>query len=135
MRPEKEPTMPSDINNWIGCPICRQQNSFSGIGHWAWHNVCRAELNPVALVAFIEGRKLGEAGDSIVRYVITVTGMNIAAMRKALAEEAAESATSLPARVGSPDEGTLIGSATSTSSSLGVLTGIETARQTDERKS
>jgi hypothetical protein len=75
-------------NDWIGCRICRQQNSFSGIGHWAWHNYCRAELNPIALIEFIERNRHADAADRILRYVVAVTGMDLKAARLALDEEA-----------------------------------------------
>jgi hypothetical protein len=61
------------------CEICRLQD---GRACWAWHKFCRAELNPIALIQFIEGQKLGVAGDVIVGYVSAVTGMDIKAFRE-----------------------------------------------------
>lgn len=70
-------------NDWIDCRICRQQNSFSGIGHWAWHRFCREELNPIAMIQRIERQDLGAAGHALIGYVVAVTGMDIASARAA----------------------------------------------------
>lgn len=75
------------LNSWIDCPICRSQNSFSGIGHWAWHQFCRAELNPIAMIQHIESMRLGIGGASLIGYIATVTGMDLDAARKALRDE------------------------------------------------
>lgn len=88
------------MNDWIGCPICRQQNSFSGIGHWRWHNFCRNELNPIALIEFIERNNQADAADKILRYVVAITGMDLKAVRFALDEEQAD-----PARLTTVDKG------------------------------
>lgn len=74
-------------NEWIDCAICRQQNSFSGVGHWAWHRFCRAEVNPIALIAFIDRNSQPDAADKILRYVVAITGMNLKAVRQAMDEE------------------------------------------------
>jgi hypothetical protein len=77
------PTGPPSTS-WIQCPICRQQNSFGG-GHWAWHQFCRAELNPIALVEWMDGVALTPEVKRIMQYVVAVTGMDVAAARAALA--------------------------------------------------
>jgi len=73
---------------WIECPICRQQNSFGGVGHWAWHNHCRAELNPVAFVQWLQGMDDRISGAKlkagIIAYVAMVTGMDTATAMAAL---------------------------------------------------
>ena len=71
-------------NDWINCRICRQQNSFSGIGHWAWHKFCVNEINPIALIQFIEQNGNADAADKILRYVVAITGMDLKAVRAAL---------------------------------------------------
>ncbi len=81
---------PSTPNDWIACPICRQQNSF-GCGHWAWHRFCLAELNPVAFVQWLDGLDYGisQVGlkARIMGYVATVTGMDLQATLEALKHE------------------------------------------------
>lgn len=73
-------------NAWIECAICRQQNSFSGVGHWAWHDFCRAEINPIALIEFIDRNSQADAADKILRYVVAITGMDLKAVRAAMDE-------------------------------------------------
>jgi hypothetical protein len=58
------------------CEICRMSGQSVC---WAWHKFCRADLNPVALIQFIERQRLGVGGDVIVGYVYAVTGMDIPA--------------------------------------------------------
>jgi len=85
---------------WTQCPICRQQNSFGG-GHWAWHEHCRAELNPVAFVQWLQGMDDRISGAKlkagIIGYVAMVTGMDTATAMAAL-QDVESANVSAPAR-------------------------------------
>lgn len=56
-----------------------------GLGHWAWHNLCRAELNPVALYAFVRHAEFGDAGQRIAEHIAAVTGLDIAKVEQEIA--------------------------------------------------
>lgn len=76
---------PVEIQMSRDCAICRGQGTT--FGHWAWHEVCRAELNPVALIQFIDSGPQLMATRRIREYIIGVTGMDVDAAKKALATE------------------------------------------------
>lgn len=118
-------------NDWINCRICRQQNSFVGVGHWAWHNFCQSEINPIALIEFIERNNQADAADKILRYVVAITGMNLKAVRAALDEGRLD-----PARFTPLEEGKAIGSATEELTTLrSLLQTTEAARPLPDRSS
>ena len=70
------------------CEICRLQRGFAA--HWAWHDYCRAELNPLALVQWIE-HSFPTMGGPIVQHIVAVTGMDYDAAKQALSDEAGSS--------------------------------------------
>jgi DNA adenine methylase len=69
------------------CGICRMQNAGvrTGLGHWKWHNLCRAELNPVALYAFVSRSTFGEAGKQIAAHIAAVAGMDVPQIEQEIA--------------------------------------------------
>lgn len=69
------------------CEICRSQCGVAA--HWRWHDYCRAELNPLALVQFIESLPTRDTASSIaiVGYVVAVTGMDYGAAKQAWVDE------------------------------------------------
>ena len=68
------------------CAICRMQRCPPG-SHWAWHDYCRSELNPIALVGVLDLMPRTDEVAQIRRYVIAVTGMDVDAARAAIAAE------------------------------------------------
>lgn len=61
------------------CEVCYRQC------HAAWHQVARAELNPIALIQFVERLDAGHVlSKAIVGWVLAVTGIDEAKMRAAL---------------------------------------------------
>lgn len=56
------------------CGICRMQRL--GDGHWRWHDFARAELNPIALVQFIDSLPDSEAKTRIRGYVVGCSGLD-----------------------------------------------------------
>lgn len=84
----KPPPPPAPPSKRVGgeadcCAVCRRQS------HAKWHTFCRGEINPVALIEYIEAIKGGSVGDVIIGYVKRVTGLDVPAMQKALDEERA----------------------------------------------
>jgi len=54
-------------------------------GHAKWHDLAKSSLNPIALIEFIERVPVSpDAGPSILRYVLAVTGIDRAEMDAAL---------------------------------------------------
>jgi hypothetical protein len=72
---------PASAGQTIDCPICRMQGIGPG-GHWAWHRFCRAELNPIALYAFVKSPAFGEAGQKIAANIAALAGMDVAVVEK-----------------------------------------------------
>ncbi len=68
------------------CPICRMQGSPIG-AHWAWHNVCRGELNPVALLGVLERLEQTPEVIRVRDYVVLVTAMDVSAARTAVSSQ------------------------------------------------
>src|SRR4051812_17623457 len=56
----------------------------------AWHRIARGEINPVALIQFIEGLGPGYVQDVVIGYVLAVTAIDEPAMREALRLEMEE---------------------------------------------
>jgi hypothetical protein len=66
------------------CDICRMQQA-GPVAHWAWHRFCRAELNPVALYAYVTRAAHGEVGAQIGKHIAAVTGMDVFAIEQEIA--------------------------------------------------
>lgn len=69
------------------CAICRQQRSY-GVACWAWHRFCQCELNPVALIAWIDALPQTDEVKRIRGYVVAVTGMDERAALEAVKAQA-----------------------------------------------
>ena len=77
--------MSEDVASKVKCKICRGQGT--QFGHWAWHNFCQEELNPVALLERIDSGPMTPEVSRLREYIIGVTGMNVQAAKAALKEE------------------------------------------------
>jgi hypothetical protein len=56
------------------CAICRVQG-IGGGGHWAWHDFCQCELNPIALIQWIDCLPSTPDIQRLRNYVTAVTGL------------------------------------------------------------
>jgi hypothetical protein len=74
---------PLEADGWREkeCRVCR------GHVHAKWHTLAQCELNPVALIQWLESRQLADVSLPVVRYILAVTGIDYAAMQRVLAEE------------------------------------------------
>jgi hypothetical protein len=63
------------------CRICQRHT------HAKWHDLAINEVNPVALIQFVESVLPPDSASKIVGYVARVTGIDLEAMRAVLAGE------------------------------------------------
>lgn len=58
------------------CRVCRVQSGGVLGGHAKWHDYCQAEINPIALVQFIERCEPSTGVARILNYVLICSGMD-----------------------------------------------------------
>lgn len=96
-------------HGWVKrCRVCETTT------HAKWHELARGTLNPVALIERIESMLPADVARPLVQYIVAVTGLDYAAMQRALVEEGKAD----PARLTDLETGKATGSALDSSSSL-----------------